>query len=309
MRILFGNRQQKWQGGDIMKMRLFAKSLRKLGHEVTEVCPAEKVDYSKYDIIHAYNVNYPWTRYFMEKARKHKKPFVISTIHFDNNAKLSKSEQKENIKNANKLIMFSSKEQIAIQNFLNIKIPASKSEYLINGVGSKFKDVNSWNKRDISLLMVVNEYHPRKNILRGMELANKMRLNLIIIGKRNPLMSEYNKKCLVSSGKFVRLIQERLSHAQLAHFYNRSKVVLCIGIEDPFPNPIYEATECGCNVVISNTTYSNIDSPNCIYINPRNKPAIESAIIDLIQGKRNRVKFDSYLKQAKELVRIYQNII
>ena len=300
---------EKWQGGDMMKMHLFADALRELGHEVVEVCPADKIDYRKFDVIHSYNINYPWTRYFMKQSVKYEKPFVISTIHFDTKAKLSKSKQIEHVKHARKLVMFSPKEKNAIEDFLKIKIPNLKSKYLINGVNSCFKNITPWNQRDIFLLMVVNEYHPRKNIIRAMDIANDFRLGLIIIGRPNPLMEEFNRKCLISSQKFVKLIQQKLTHEQLVHFYNRSKVVLCIGTEDPFPNPVYEATECGCNVAVSNTTYVNIQSGNILYVNPMNKAAMGSVIIDLIRNQKNRVEFPSYKEQAQELVKMYEEII
>lgn len=304
MRILFGNRQDSNWGGDKLKMNLFASALGLLGHKVDCGSPIDYFDPAFYDIIHAYNLNWPWTYHFSQLAKKYKKPFVVSTIHFDVE-RIPKQQQIEILDIAKALILFSEKEKKAIENFLAKPIEDVKCNYLVNGVSEDFKHERSWKDRDIDFLMVVNYLHPRKNIHSFAQACPNSKK--VVVGLPYSESDNYYQQLLRFQN--IEYITRRLSHKELNKYYNRAKVVCCVGTEDPYPQPVYESAMTGCNLVISNKTYVDLIGKWVKYCDPYNICNIESAMMQQLEQQHERCVMPSYITQAKKLIKIYEKIL
>src|SRR5688572_18978234 len=83
MNILFLARQDLYtnQGGDTVQIDSTAKYLRKLGIEVEIQLSTDKIIYSKYDLLHFFNIIDPED--ILGHAMKCNKPYLISTIYVD----------------------------------------------------------------------------------------------------------------------------------------------------------------------------------------------------------------------------------
>jgi glycosyltransferase involved in cell wall biosynthesis len=68
-------------GGDTVQIENTASYLRELGVEVDVLLASNKTDYSRYDLLHFFNIIRPAD--ILTHIKKSKKPFVISTIYVD----------------------------------------------------------------------------------------------------------------------------------------------------------------------------------------------------------------------------------
>jgi glycosyltransferase involved in cell wall biosynthesis len=68
-------------GGDTVQIENTASYLRELGVEVDVLLASNKIDYSRYDLLHFFNIIRPAD--ILTHIKKSKKPFVISTIYVD----------------------------------------------------------------------------------------------------------------------------------------------------------------------------------------------------------------------------------
>jgi len=83
MRVLFISRATLYtnSGGDTIQIKNTAEEVKKLGVQVEIRLANEKIDYSKFDLIHFFNIIRPADiLYHMDKSRK---PYVVSTIFVD----------------------------------------------------------------------------------------------------------------------------------------------------------------------------------------------------------------------------------
>lgn len=83
MRVLFLARATlfKTYGGDTVQIVSTAKYLRKLGVQVDIKLTNEKIDYTRYDLLHIYNVIRPADALY--HIKRSGKPYVVSTIFLD----------------------------------------------------------------------------------------------------------------------------------------------------------------------------------------------------------------------------------
>jgi len=314
MKILFGNRKLTWKGGDSMKVGKFAEALISFGHEVIIADP-DTVLTDDIDIVHSYNLNYSWSYYFYSWAKQNNKPFVLSTINFSIDSDLNKEKQKEMILGSDMLLMYSIKEKKSIQNYLNIGIWGNNLLYFINGVSNVFKDTTEWKNRQFEVISVVNEYHPRKNLVLLAKVLKEMRIKGYIFGSagRYDGSSGFHVNELENvkeAGEdYIECRNKFLSHEELAEVYNNAKVVCQPSLNDPFPNPVYEGINSGCNVIVSKNTFVNLRNEGLAYCEPDNIHNIELWIKIAVQEQWNRVCLPSWEEQSKKLISLYRSLV
>lgn len=83
MRVLMINRATHYStpGGDTVQVECTAEFLRKLGVEVDIAIGTKRIDYSKYDLLHFFNIIRP--AIILAHIKQSKKPYVVSTIFVD----------------------------------------------------------------------------------------------------------------------------------------------------------------------------------------------------------------------------------
>jgi len=289
-----------------MKMNKFAEVLRGLGHTVDCKTERDDIDVSGYDIIHSYNLNWRWTTHFRELAQKNDVPFVVSTIHFDVHDS-PEDEQRKTVDYASRLIMFSKKEKRAIERYLKIDIPDGKSFYLHNGVSDEFSEESEWQDRYIDYIMVVNTIAERKNCIGYARAVRNLGARGILVGTHDINSRPYFER--VAGIGSLDFYQRRLGHVDLNQLYNRSKCVVAISFQDPFPNPVLEGTACGCNVVVSNTTYVDLEGPWIGYVDPGVQQDVERKMKEYASRRKDRPELPGYREQAEKLVEVYKECL
>lgn len=275
-------------GGDNLQAVNTAKELEELGVGVDIIRANEKIDYTKYDLLHLFNIIRPADH--LNHIEKSKKPVVISTIYLDysefdqlgrdgfqkyllktvgkNGAEFLKNNLRF-IKNQDKLV---SPEYLwghrrAVQKILSrvqMLLPNSKSEYdrlrqdyrvnapyhvVPNGINRKlFKQIPNV-KREEDQICCVGQIYGLKNQARLIEAVNDLGARLTIIGKPPPNHLKYYDYCKEIAGSQVDFV-DFMPQEELISYYAKSKVHALPSWFETTGLSSLEAGVMGCNLVV-----------------------------------------------------------
>ena len=275
-------------GGDNLQAVNTASELNKLGVDVDIIRANEKIDYSKYDLLHLFNIIRPADH--LKHIKKAKKPVVISTIYLDysefdqegrgsfQNKLLSilgkdGAEYLKNnirfIKNQDKLVslgyLWSHKKAVEkILSQVDLLLPNSTSEFLRlskdykvevpyhvvpNGINTDiFKKIPNLTREEDRVVCVAQIYG-FKNQHRLIKAAQSLGLKLTIIGKHPPNHKKYYNYCKSISGPKVQFV-DFIPQEELLKFYASSKVHALPSWFETTGLSSLEAGAMGCNLVV-----------------------------------------------------------
>jgi glycosyltransferase involved in cell wall biosynthesis len=275
-------------GGDNLQAVNTAEELKKLGVEVDIIRASENINYSKYDLLHLFNIIRPADH--LIHIEKSKKPIVISTIYLDysefdrhgrhgfqkylfraigkNVAEYLKNTLRF-IKGQDKLV--SSKyifgHHLAVQKILSkarILLPNSLSEYnrlckdyrvkapyhvVPNGINTKIFSQMPSSTREDDKICCVGQIYGLKNQAKLIEATNELGARLTIIGKPPPNHFKYYEYCKKISGNKVRFI-DFMPQQELISYYAKSKVHALPSWFETTGLSSLEAGAMGCNLVV-----------------------------------------------------------
>lgn len=275
-------------GGDSQQVINTANELKKLGVDVDIILSNEKVDYSKYDLLHLFNIIRPADH--LLHLQKSNKPLVVSTIYLDYSEfdhygrsyiqkqlfRFVGKDGAEFMKNNYRFLLgqdrLASKEYIlghrkAIKKIISnakLLLPNSKSEYLRlendynisqqyhvvpNGINSEvFKRIPYVDRID-NQVICVGQIYGLKNQHRLIEAVSDLDVSLVIIGKSPPNHIPYNNYCRSIAGSNVTFHNFMLQEQLLEH-YAQSKVHALPSWFETTGLSSLEAGAMGCNLVV-----------------------------------------------------------
>lgn len=275
-------------GGDSQQVMNTARELTKLGVQVDVISSGQKVNYSKYDLLHFFNIIRPADHLFhMENS---KIPCVVSTIYldyseFDRNARsglqkrlfrLAGKNGAEYLKNNFRFIAGQDKlaspgyvlgHKRAVKKIISgarLLLPNSESEYqrlqkdyaisqayhvVPNGINADIFRTMPDVKRENDRIVCVGQIYGLKNQHRLIEAASSLNVKLDIIGKSPPNHRSYFELCKTIAGKDVHFY-EFMPQEKLLEFYARSKVHALPSWFETTGLSSLEAGAMGCNLVV-----------------------------------------------------------
>lgn len=278
-------------GGDSQQVINTAAELRKLGVDVDIVLSNEKIDYSKYDLLHLFNIIRPADH--LLHIEKSNKPLIISTIYLDYSEfdqqgrsvlqnKIFRAVRKdcaEYLKNGYRFLLM--QDRIASYEYLKghrraikkiltkakLLLPNSVSEYhrlendynisqqyhvVPNGINYDiFKDIPKVDRIENQVLCV-GQIYGLKNQHRLIEASANLDIELVIIGKSPPNHTSYYNYCKSISGKNVTYFDFMPQEHLLEHFA-RSKVHALPSWFETTGLSSLEAGVMGCNLVVGSS--------------------------------------------------------
>lgn len=274
--------------GDSIQLLRTVNYIRDMGIKV-DIDNGKIDDYSKYDIIHLFNLTRISETYrFFKKAQEYRKNIVISPIYWnlekyyrsisnDYNLLIWKRYRKfrSEILNGCKMIYPTS----------NIGMRLIKKEYgktlpctvIYNGVD--IKELNKYkNKRNRddkkTYILCVARICPRKNQFILSQICYQLGLRLLLAGEASN--KEYLNKCLrYNNVEYIGF----LNFEKLVKLYKNAKLhVLCSFVETPGLSSL-EAGVCGCNIVSTaeGSAYEYFKDL-AIYCNPYDNSNIYNAV-------------------------------
>jgi glycosyltransferase involved in cell wall biosynthesis len=277
-------------GGDTVQIENTARYLRALGVEVDVLLASSNIDYSRYDILHFFNIIRPAD--ILTHIKKSKKPFVISTIYVDYTEyeknhrkgfvgllfKLLPSDLIEFVKVIARLLIKGDKiispsylllgQKKAVKKIIQeaaLLLPNSESEYrrLVTryGIEKAFKvipnaiDPNLFSHASLplkepKLVLCVGRIEGRKNQLNLIRALNNTEFKLLIIGSFASNQPAYQKYCRSAAASNIKFINN-IAQEQLVSYYKEAKVHVLPSWFETTGLSSLEAAAMGCNIVIT----------------------------------------------------------
>jgi glycosyltransferase involved in cell wall biosynthesis len=283
------------RGGDTFQVTETAKHLRELGIPVDIFLTSDYIDYSKYSLLHFFNIIRPADiLYHIEKS---KKPFALSTILID----YSESEKfyrkgiagflmrhlsswnmeylktiARFVKRKDRLMSLSylwKGQKRSIQQILTkalVLFPNSTLEKdelvkqydcpanfvtIPNGIDPKLFRHNSSAIKDESLVLCVARIEVIKNQLNLIKALNYTKYKLLIIGAPAPNQLSYYKICRDTAAPNVTFI-EQVEQRELVKYYERAAVHVLPSWFETCGLSSLEAAAMGCNIVVTSKGYT-----------------------------------------------------
>lgn len=275
-------------GGDSQQVANTANELRKMGVNVDIILSNEKVDYSKYDLLHLFNIIRPADH--LQHINKSKVPTVISTIYLDyskfdnygrnglqnNLFKIVGKDGAEYLKNNYRF--FKKQDKLVSPGYLlghrralkkiiskaKLLLPNSESEYLRlasdyniskpyhivpNGINKQLFGVIPKVSRIDNKVVCVGQIYGLKNQHGLIEAASSLDVDLTIIGKSPPNHVNYYNYCQKLAGSKVKF-QDFIPQEKLLEYYASSKVHALPSWFETTGLSSLEAGAMGCNLVV-----------------------------------------------------------
>lgn len=285
--------------GDTTLVLQTAKYLKRKGAEITVNC-GQLRDYSAYDIIHLFNLTRICETYeFFLRAKRQKKPVVITPIYWDLSKFYRRSKNKDALHQWEDYAPF----RREILNGCDAIYPSSNMERELIGqeYGISLPQIVVYSGIDLrglpdrtpmgvkcgKYILCAARVCPRKNQLAIARATYRLGVKLVLVGQANNL--DYLNRCL--SYKNV-LYKGYLSFQQLFPLYRGAQLhALCGFVETPGLANL-EAAACGCNI-LSTAEGSAVEyfEDMALYCNPYDEMDIlEKVKLGLTQERQSCLK-------------------
>jgi len=346
MRVAFISRATLYSspGGDTRQMEQTALHLQKLGVDADIYLADQSIEYSKYDLLHFFNIIRPadMIRHIEISA----KPYVVSTIfvdYKDSRDKLStlKSEYLKVLARAVK-----NNERVVSRQYLwwghnrsvryvaehaGCLLPNSESEFnrLVAAYGISSDHIVVPNGIDIEMLrktypsndtykdaiICMGRIEPRKNQLNLIRALNGTVYRLYIHGKPSPNHGAYYRQCLAEAKNNV-VLCDWLEDDTLYSVYNAARVHVLPSYFETTGLSTLEAAAMGCNIVITDKGDTReYFGASAWYCEPDNIASIRAAVDDAYVAPYNtgfrQYILDNYTWQraAEKTLEAYYHVL
>ena len=350
MNVLFTSRSTLFSqpGGDTLQVEQTAKYLREIGHHVDIKLCGEKIDVTKYDIIHFFNIIRPAD--LKLKVPKHI-PLIASSIYHDYSEYDSKYRSafskvlyklfgkfgmeyiKVNLRWLNGSDKFPGLKFLLSGNRKSIKALLKQSQFmfttshqeaeLINkdiGFIPAYKKVNlgsehisvqpSSSRQGVLCAARIEGFKNQLNLIKALK---KTDIPLSLTGSAAANHSTYYETCKSEAGENV-TFKGRLSKEDLEKEFGKAKVHALISFYETTGLSTLEALKAGCNVVITDRgAQKEIFGNHAHYCEPTDIDTIKQAVETAMADESNHQKWVeenfSWKNAAQEISDIYQSLM
>jgi len=315
-------------GGDTVQIQGTAASLIDFGVQVDIKLTTDTIDYSRYDIIHFFNVIRPAD--ILPHIKASGKPYVISSIFVD----YTEYEQKMrggingflarmlgrnaseywkamarvflNCERINSWEYVVKGHKASVQKILKgakLILPNSVSEYnrlvdiygvanqaavIPNAVDEKVFTPTILPQKPKQVLCAAR-IEGRKNQLNLIKALNGTDVELVIIGDAAPNHIEYYNACKQAAGSNVKFISS-LKQSELLQYYATSKVHVLPSWFETTGLSSLEAAVMGCNIVITDKGDTReYFGDNAFYCQPDDINSIRQSVLTALASPNNKV--------------------
>lgn len=257
-------------GGDWITFDGFARELQRRDAEVRFSSSPDDTEVQWADVVHTYNITFPWSLQAITAAQRNSRPSVVTSIFF--HPKVHPGQSASGVRAALDLasgvLVYNEAEATAIRSVY----PGTSAKFMCveKGHDSRFL-ANVGDPRGIDVLCV-GSIEPRKGQLGVISACNSLGIAPIIVGP--DLIPDYARKCR-QTGSAV--FTGRIERDVLPPFYAAARVFVQASVWDPQPNTVIEAALAGCNVVVSNATFFG-ELPGVQLCDPMSVDSIRAAI-------------------------------
>ncbi len=305
-------------GGDTRQLELTAQYLRTLGVHIDVYLANDHIDYSKYDLLHFFNIIRPAN--ILAHIKKSNTPYVVSTIFVEYGIrkqgvglalsilkKLFGDDGMEYIKAIGRAVK--NGEKIVSKDYLlkghrqsiryiaskaAMLLPNSESEYrrftsrynvsapyrvIPNGINTKYLDKQyPYSAKYKDAVLCMARIEPHKNQLNLIKALNNTSYQLYIHGKPSLNSAAYYEQCKAEAAPNVH-IEEHLGDEELFTAYSNAKVHVLPSYFETTGLSSLEAAAMGCNIVVTDLGDTrDYYKDDAWYCNPDSPESIKKAI-------------------------------
>ena len=306
------------RGGDTIQV------VQTAGHLVAQNIPVdvkltnEEIDYTKYDLLHFFNITRPAD--ILYHVKRFRKPYVVSTIMIDY-SEYDKQHRKgiaglffrffshdgiEYLKTISRWLLRKDKlmslsylwkgQRRSVTEILNnakLLLPNSHSEYqricklyhcktgyvvVTNGVESSLFKFDEAIEKDPNLVLCVARIEGIKNQLNLIKALNNTRFKLVLIGSASPNQRAYVDTCRKIAASNISF-KDHLPQEELVTYYQRAKVHVLPSWFETTGLSSLEAAAMGCSIVITDKgDTKEYFADDAIYCDPASPENIFAAV-------------------------------
>lgn len=324
------------KGGDTIQVLQTAQALKNLGVQADIISSDHTPDYSKYDLLHFFNIIRPAD--ILHHIRKFKNPFVVSPVLVDY-SEYDKFYRKglpglsfrflsadtieylktiaRRIKGRDKLGSFSylwKGHRNSIKEILNktaLVLPNSNLEYerlselyskslpymmVPNGIDENLFKPDPVIKKDPYLVVCAARIEGIKNQLNLIRALNNKPFTVVIIGAPAPNQLNYYRKCRNIAAKNI-IFLDHLCQQELVQYYQKAKVHILPSWFETCGLSTLEAAAMGCNVVITDKGFTREYFEDfAFYCDPSSPASILEAVEKAASSQTKQGLQDKILK-------------
>lgn len=305
-------------GGDTKQLDLTAHNLRELGVQVDVYLAYEEIDYSKYDLLHFFNIIRPAD--ILKHVQRSGKPYVVSTIFVEYGTvkqeigtaqrilkKIFSDDGLEYIKaiaraikNGEKIVSpayFLKGHRASVRYVANnaaILLPNSESEYrrfekkynisrpyhvIPNGINTELTGKQyPHSDKYDNAILCMGRIEARKNQLRLIKALNNTQYKLYIHGKPSPNAMAYYEQCKEVAADNI-FIEGHIGDEELFTAYSNAKVHVLPSYFETTGLSSLEAAVMGCNIVVTDKGDTrDYFKDDAWYCNPDEASSIKQAV-------------------------------
>lgn len=315
-------------GGDTEQVLQTARFLKKLGVEVELFRASAKVDYSRYDLVHVFNITRPAD--ILYHISRSKKPVVVSTILIDYaeyDLKHRKgvtgmilrwlpADTNEYIKTIGRWLL--QKDSLRSKSYLwkgqnrsicevihkaSWLLPNSAAEYaqlearygirknysvIPNGIDHLLYTAAPGMEKDNRIVLCAARIEGRKNQLNLIRSLNDTRFTLLLTGLPAPNQQKYYEACRKTAASNI-IFCGRVPLATLLSYYQKAKVHVLPSWHETCGLSSMEAAAMGCNIVITDKGFTReYFGDDAFYCDPESPASIYHAVLHASESEVNQ---------------------
>lgn len=320
MKVAFITRSTLYSvpGGDTEQIVQTARFLKEMGIGVELFLTTDKIDYSKYDLLHVFNITRPAD--ILYHISKTTRPFVISTIlvdytEFDKHyrkgipgkiLRLFPPHAYEYVKTIARWIF--GKDSLRSKSYLwkgqqksikeilekaTLLLPNSEAEYqkieetykikknyavVYNGIDQQLFSARNGIKKNSRLILSAARIEGRKNQLNLIKAINDTAYTLLLTGLPAPNQKRYYDECKKAASQNI-IFCGRVPVDTLIGYYSKAKVHVLPSWHETCGLSTLEAAAMGCNIVITDKGFTReYFGDDAFYCDPGNPDSIFKAV-------------------------------
>ncbi len=316
-------------GGDSIQVMETARQLNINGVSADIKLAFEIIDYSKYDLLHFFNITRPAD--MLDHIHKSQKPFVVSTNFVDYSnydkhqrkglsgfvfSKMSSDKveyaktmlryimKKDKLISASYILKGQRKSITEILSRAKSLLPNSELEYAAiknsykvhpkytvvpNGISKELFQDNNKTEKNPFMVVCAARIEGLKNQLNLIKALNNSVYQLFIIGNPAPNQISYYQECKKFAASNISFI-DHLPQEELLNYYKKAKVHILPSWFETTGLSSLEAAAMGCNIVITDCGYTKeYFGEDAIYCNPESLESIFNAVADASKQTQNGI--------------------
>lgn len=291
------NRDPKlWSGGDMVQLIETMQALEDMGDEC-DFSSNPKTDFSKYDMVHSFHVNFDWSVPPAVKRKALDLPYVLSSIFYPVDYGVPFDVIGRMVRDSKATIALSEAEKVELVNLTGA--PGEKIHVIPNGV-----DPAMWRRgrKADGPAITFARVSPEKGLYQTAKACRDLGIPYYIYGQTG-FDSNY-ERVLTQTGA---VLMGQLRQELLAEAVRHASVYVCSSLSERQSLGVLEAAACGLPIVDSIYNRGSSLLPSSLVIDPNVSKDLREAIEKQRKAPDNFDTVPTWKEVAQKIRALYES--